>query len=232
MQTLEIAMAELVGLRQNVLTPDFILLALLSQPDGEAMKILENLLSNPAEPVERIKERVLGHYQRATAVQANQIVASQELMELFRLAYEEAQQLGDSFIATGTLFLALFDPKIGHTAEFLRETGINREQARQALRELRGGRTVNSEDAETAPDVLQRYTRDLTELARARELDPVIGREEEIAQVIQTLSRRKKNNPALIGEAGVGKTVIVEGLAQRIAEADVPATQGNRIKTH
>ena len=186
MQTLEIAVAELVGLRQNVLTPDFILLALLSQPDGEAMKILENLLSNPAEAAQRIKGRVLGHYQRATPVQANQIVASQELMELFRLAYEEAKQLGDSYISTGSLFLALFDPRIGHTAEFLREAGINHDQARQALQELRGGRTVNSEDAETQPDVLARYTRDLTELARAHELDPVIGREEEIARVIQT----------------------------------------------
>jgi len=228
MQTLEIAVAELVGLRQNVLTPDFILLALLSQPDGEAMKILENLLSNPAEAAQRIKGRVLGHYQRATPVQANQIVASQELMELFRLAYEEAKQLGDSYISTGSLFLALFDPRIGHTAEFLREAGINHDQARQALQELRGGRTVNSEDAETQPDVLARYTRDLTELARAHELDPVIGREEEIARVIQTLSRRKKNNPALIGEAGVGKTVIVEGLAQRIADADVPDTLLNK----
>ena len=228
MQTLEIAVAELVGLRQNVLTPDFILLALLSQPDGEAMKILENLLSNPAEAAQRIKGRVLGHYQRATPVQANQIVASQELMELFRLAYEEAKQLGDSYISTGSLFLALFDPRIGHTAEFLREAGINHDQVRQALQELRGGRTVNSEDAETQPDVLARYTRDLTELARAHELDPVIGREEEIARVIQTLSRRKKNNPALIGEAGVGKTVIVEGLAQRIADADVPDTLLNK----
>ncbi len=228
MQTLEIAVAELAGLRQNLLTPDFILLALLAQPDGEAVEILQNLLSNPADAAERIRDRVLAHYQRATPVQANQVVASQELMELFRLAYEEAKQLGDSYIATGTLFLALFDPKLGHTAEILREAGINRDQARKALQELRGGRSITSEDAETQPDVLARYTRDLTELARAHELDPVIGREEEIAQVIQTLSRRKKNNPALIGEAGVGKTVIVEGLAQRIADADVPDTLLNR----
>jgi ATP-dependent Clp protease ATP-binding subunit ClpC len=155
-------------------------------------------------------------------------VATQEVSELFRIAYEEAQQLGDAYISTGTLFIALFDPKLGHTAELLREAGINQEQARQALRESRGGRTIASAEAETEPDVLERYTRDLTELARRHELDPVIGREEEIAQVIQTLSRRKKNNPALIGEAGVGKTVIVEGLAQRIADADVPDTLLNK----
>ncbi len=228
LQTLEMAVAELAGMRQNQLTPDFILLALLSQPDAEPMRILENLLSHPDEAAERIKAHIRQHYQHATPVQATQVVATQEVAEVFRIAYEEAKQLGDSYISTGTLFIALFDPKTGHTAELLRDAGINREQARKALYELRGGRTVASEDAETEPDVLERYTRDLTEMARRGELDPVIGREEEIAQVIQTLSRRKKNNPALIGEAGVGKTVIVEGLAQRIADADVPDTLLNK----
>lgn len=92
--------------------------------------------------------------------------------------------------------------------ELLREEGVNRDRTREALQEIRGGRTINSAEAETEPDVLERYTRDLTEMARRHELDSVIGREEEIGQVIQTLSLRKKNNPALIGEAGVGKTVI------------------------
>jgi ATP-dependent Clp protease ATP-binding subunit ClpC len=228
MQTLEIAVGELAGMRQNLLTPDLILLALLSQPDSEAMRILQNLLSNPAEAVNRLRDRIRAHYAHAAATKANQIVASQELVELFRIAYDEAQQRGDKYISTGTLFVALFDPRAGHTAEFLREVGINREQARKALDEIRGGRTVDSEDAETQPDLLERYTRDLTEMARRGELDPVIGREDEIAQVIQTLSRRKKNNPALIGEAGVGKTVIVEGLAQRITSADVPDTLLNK----
>jgi ATP-dependent Clp protease ATP-binding subunit ClpC len=228
MQTLEIAVGELAGMHQNLLTPDLILLALLAQPDSEAMRILENLLSNPAAAVELIRGRLRAHYEHAAPARANQVVASQELVELFRIAYEESKQLGDRYISTGTLFIALFDPKTGHTAEFLREVGINREQARKALEEIRGGRTVDSEDAETEPDILEHYTRDLTEMARRGELDPVIGREEEIAQVIQTLSRRKKNNPALIGEAGVGKTVIVEGLAQRIANADVPDTLLNK----
>jgi ATP-dependent Clp protease ATP-binding subunit ClpC len=224
MQTLEIAVAELAGLHQNQLTPDFVLLALLSQPDAEPMRILENLLSDPAATAENIKKRISQHYQSAAPVRANQIVTTQEVAELFRIAYEEAKQLGDSYIATGTLFIAMFDPKAGPASELLREAGVNREQARKALQEVRSGRTIDNEDAETEPDVLARYTRDLTEMARGGALDPVIGREEEIAQVIQTLSRRKKNNPALIGEAGVGKTVIVEGLAQRIADADVPET--------
>ncbi len=224
MQALELAVAELAGMRQNLLSPDYILLALLSQLDGEAVQILANLLSDPGEAGERIKARVRQHCLSAKPVQANQVVVTQELVELFRLAYEEATQLGDSYISTGALFIAMFDPRTGPTAEILREAGINQDQARKALREIRGGRSVNSEDAETEPDALSRYTRDLTELARHGELDPVIGREEEIAQVIQTLSRRRKNNPALIGEAGVGKTAIVEGLAQRIADADVPDT--------
>jgi ATP-dependent Clp protease ATP-binding subunit ClpC len=224
MQTLEMAVAELAGLRQNQLTPDFVLLALLSQPDSEAMQILEGLLSDPTAAAERIKGQIRQHYQRAAPVAANQIVATQEVAELFRAAYEEAKQLGDTYISTGTLFIAMFDPKAGRPAELLREAGVNREQARKTLKEIRGGRTMTSEDAETEPDLLERYTRDLTEMARRGELDPVIGREKEIGQIIQTLSRRKKNNPALIGEAGVGKTVIVEGLAQRIADANVPDT--------
>ena len=228
MQTLEMAVAELAGLRQNQLSPDFILLALLSQPDGEALQIMENLLSDPNAAAERIKGQIRQRYQGAAPVTANQIVATQEVADLFRAAYEEAKQLGDTYISTGTLFIAMFDPKAGQTAELLREAGVNQEQARKALKEIRGGRTMTSADAETEPDVLERYTRDLTETARRGELDPVIGREEEIAQVIQTLSRRKKNNPALIGEAGVGKTVIVEGLAQRIANADVPDTLLNK----
>ncbi len=228
MQVLEMAVAELAGMRQNLLTPDFILLALLTQPDNEARRILENLLSNPGEAAERVIARIRNHYRRAPAVQANQIVASQETGELFRIAYEEARQFGDSHIATGTLFIAIFDPKTGHTGEFVREQGINQDQARKALKEIRGGRSITGEDAETETNVLARYTRDLTEMARQGDLDPVVDREEEVAQVIQTLSRRKKNNPALIGEAGVGKTVIVEGLAQRIAAAEVPDTLLNK----
>jgi len=228
LQTLEIAVSELVGIRQNLLTPDFILLALLAQTDSEATKILQRLLDDPPAGTGRIRNGIQAHYQRAAPTQATQIVASQEVAEVFRIAWEEAQGLGDEFVSTGTLFLALFDPQAGHSAQLLHEAGISREQARQSLKELRGGRTISSEDAETETDVLARYTKDLTEMARKGELDPVIGREEEIAQVIQTLSRRKKNNPALIGEAGVGKTVIVEGLAQRIADADVPDTLLNR----
>ncbi len=227
-ESLEMAVAELAGMRQNVISPDFILLALLSQPDCEAYKIVEKILSDPEGAADRLAGQVRQHYQHATPVHANQIVTSQETVELFRIALAEAKSLGDEFIGTGTLFIALFDERAGATATLLRDVGINAEQARQALKEIRGGRTLQTQDAESKQNVLERYTKDLTEMAHNGELDPVIGRDEEIAAIIQTLSRRKKNNPALIGEPGVGKTVIVEGLAQRIADADVPDTLLNK----
>jgi len=228
LHTLELAVSELVSLRMNVLTPDFILLALLSQPDSEATRILEHELPAPQETVATLLGQIRQHYQQAVQVQATEIVTSQELAEVFRIAWEEAKKAGDDYVSTGTLFIALFDSKADYAADLLKQTGMSAEQARQALKEIRGGHTISTEDAETARDVLERYTKNLTEMARRGELDPVIGRDKEIAQVIQTLSRRKKNNPALIGEAGVGKTVIVEGLAQRIAAADVPDTLLNK----
>jgi len=227
-ESLEMAVAALAGLRQNQLSPEFILLALLSQSDSEAFKILENLVPDAELVASQISEQIQQHYKDAAPAQALQIVASQEVSDVFQLAYGEAKKLGDKYIGTGTLFIALCDQKAGRAATLLRDTGITGDQARQALQNMRSGRTLETQDAETKPDVLQLYTKDLTEMARNGNLDPVIGREDEIGLIIQTLSRRKKNNPALIGEPGVGKTVIVEGLAQRIVDADVPDTLLNK----
>lgn len=228
LNTLEIAVSELVSLKQNQLTPDFILLALMSQPDSDVIKIIEQISPDPVGTTTQIRAQILQHYKNAAPTRETQVIGTQEVADLFRIAYEEARQLGDEYVSTGTLFLAMFDPKIGHTTDFLLNAGITRKQVTQTLKSLRSGRTITSDDAETEGDVLTKYTRDLTAMARNGELDPVIGREEEIALVIQTLSRRKKNNPVLIGEAGVGKTVIVERLAQRIVDADVPDTLLNR----
>lgn len=226
--TVEIALAELASLKQTHLTPDFILLALVAQPDSEAMQIIEHITSNPVNALTQIKEQIYKHYQQATPEKVTRIIGSQELSNLFQIAYDEAINIGDKFVSTGTLFIAMFNSEVGHTADYLHEAGLKREQALQALKEIRGGRSIGSSNAETEADVLAKYTQDLTKLAREGKLDPVIGREEEIALVIQTLSRRKKNNPAIIGEAGVGKTVIVERLAQCIADADVPDTLLNK----
>jgi ATP-dependent Clp protease ATP-binding subunit ClpC len=228
LHTLDMAVSEMVALQENLLTPEFILLALFSQRDSEAVKVLEGLLHDHQKTIDRIVGQIHQQHQHANQAKSSQVLASQEVNEVFRIADEEAQVLGDDYIGTGTLFLAMFDEKAGLTANLLKDAGISQQQARQALKDLRGGRALKEQDAESRPDPLKQYTKDLTEMARAGDLDPVIGREDEINQVIQTLSRRKKNNPALIGEAGVGKTVIVEGLAQRIADADVPDTLLNK----
>ena len=227
-EALDAAIGELARLRQNVLTPDLILLGLLSQPDTEANEVLQRLLPDYKTARNELLDKIYKAHEITSRADATQIVTSQEVTEVFSIARHEAETLGDEYIGTGTLLVALFDERAGSPAKLLREAGITRDQTRETLRSLRQGRTLNEPDAETKQDLLKEFTIDLTEMARRGELDPVIGREEEIARVIQTLSRRKKNNPALIGESGVGKTVIVEGLAQRIAAADVPDTLLNK----
>jgi ATP-dependent Clp protease ATP-binding subunit ClpC len=226
--TVELAVTELVAQRHNQLTPDYILMALLAQPDSEAVKIIEALVPDPVDVMTQLKAKIAHHYRLSAPTQTTQIVGSQELSNLFQIALDEAREMGDDYISTGSLFIAMFDQRVGHTAEFMQEVGLKRNQVQKGLKRLRQGRKITSDDAETEADVLAKFTRDLTELARQGKLDPVVGRENEIGQVIQTLSRRKKNNPVLIGEAGVGKTVIVERLAQRIANADVPDTLLNK----
>lgn len=166
LNTLELAVSELVKQKQNLLTPDFVLLALLSQPDSEAVKIIESISADPVDVTTQIRARIQKHYQLTTPNDATQIVGSQELTNLFQIAHEEAKKLGDEFIATGTLFLALFDSRTGHTAELLRTSGLRYKPALEALRNLRQGPSISSQDAETEADVLSKYTRDLTELAR------------------------------------------------------------------
>ncbi|MFT5721703.1 MAG: ATP-dependent Clp protease ATP-binding subunit ClpC [Motiliproteus sp.] len=226
--TVEQAIGEMAALQQNILTPDFILLALLSQPESDALKILKELIPNEKEAISRLKGEVYQHYKDPIPSKSPQLLGSPSLEAMFQVALEQSKELGDEYISSGTLFLALFDAKSGHTAKCLQSIGINRQQALDSLKRLRGGQKIISEDTESEADTLSRFTQDLTEMARNGELDPVIGREDEIGQIIQTLSRRKKNNPAIIGEAGVGKTVIVEGLAQRIASANVPDTLLNK----
>ena len=234
-EALNVGSVEMVNLHQNLLTPDFILIGLLEQEDSMLVKLLE--FTYPDD--KNLSDKILGELFKAQEGETKfpgptikHIQLAKETELCFEIAMEETKKLEDKFISVAAMFLALLDVRVGKTAALLKEQGIKYQEVREGLLTMRGGRTISEKDAEGKFDALGQYTTDLTDLARRGELDPVIGREKEINRIIHILSRRKKNNPVLIGEPGVGKTVIIEGLAQQIIKAEVPNTLLNkRVKS-
>jgi ATP-dependent Clp protease ATP-binding subunit ClpC len=207
----------------NQIDTEHMLLALIEQPQGVVPQILEYLKVDANALSERL-DYILRASPKASIFGggAGQIFITPRVKRIIDLANEEASRLKDEFISTEHIFLAILSEKNTPAARLLESNGLTRDRVYDAILQLRGGQRVTDPQAETRYRTLEKYSRDLTQLAREGKLDPVIGRDNEIMRVMQVLSRRTKNNPVLIGEAGVGKTAIVEGLAEKIASNDVP----------
>jgi ATP-dependent Clp protease ATP-binding subunit ClpC len=207
----------------NQIDTEHILLALIEQPQGAIPQLLEYLKIEASGLTERL-DFILRTSPKANIFGsgAGQIFITPRVKRIIDLANEEANKLKDEYISTEHIFLAILSERNTPAARLLEGAGLTRDRVFEAVQQMRGGQRVTDPQAETRFRTLEKYSRDLTQLAREGKLDPVIGRDNEILRVMQILSRRTKNNPVLIGEAGVGKTAIVEGLAQKIADNDVP----------